>query len=91
MRGNFWNISALGLVIWIISLALSMASGLVTQPYLQVIVQVILQAVTTIFATAALVVFYFSCRCGHENFDLEHLARQMGESSSADASEGDAF
>jgi hypothetical protein len=91
VRGNFWTVSVLGLVIWIISLALSMGAGLVTQPHLQIILQVILEAVTTVFATAAMVVFYFSCRCGHENFDLEHLARQMGESSSADTSEGDVF
>jgi hypothetical protein len=51
---------------------------MVPQPHVQMIVQVLLQAALTLFSTAAMVVFYFSCRCGVENFDLEHLAASVG-------------
>jgi hypothetical protein len=46
---------------------------------LQIIGSTLLQAVTTIIWTAAGVVFYFSCRCAVENFDLHYLAEAIGE------------
>jgi hypothetical protein len=42
------------------------------------IASTLLQALTTILWTAALVVFYFSCRCNVENFDLHYLAEAIG-------------
>jgi len=30
------------------------------------------------FSTASFVVFYFSCRCHVENFDLHYLAQSIG-------------
>ena len=36
------------------------------------------RAVLVIFASAAFVVFYFSCRCKHEQFDLALLAESVG-------------
>ena len=91
MRGNIVTVLVLGIVMLIISAAIGAVAGFIPQVHAQLVLQVLLSAVTTIFGTAAMVVFYFSCRCGHENFDLEHLAQQMGESSSADTSEGDVF
>ncbi len=91
MRGNIGTVFVLGIVIGIIGFAVGLISGFVTQPYAQLGVNVVLQTLHTIFATAAMVVFYFSCRCGHENFDLEHLAQSMGEAPGPEAVEGEAF
>lgn len=44
-------------------------------PGLGMIASLTVQAVSTAFATAVLVVFYFDIRCRKEAFDLEHLAR----------------
>ena len=38
----------------------------------------------TIFASAAFVAFYFSCRCKHEQFDLALLAQSVGAETPAD-------
>jgi hypothetical protein len=39
-----------------------------------VVVRSILQAIVSFIVAAAWVVFYFSCRCKAENFDLTMLA-----------------
>lgn len=91
MRGNILTALVLGLLIWAISFGIGMISGIIPQPHIQLVSSVILQSVMTIFATAAMVVFYFSCRCGLENFDLEHLAQSMGESAEQVDTEGDTF
>lgn len=68
----------MGLVMIVISVALNIGAAFVPQPHVQLIVVIFLNAVTTILGTAALVVFYFSCRCGVENFDLHYLAESIG-------------
>ncbi len=68
----------LGFLLAIIAGLVSSVAVMVPQPHVQMIVQVLLQAALTLFSTAAMVVFYFSCRCGVENFDLEHLAASVG-------------
>ena len=75
-RGKFL---ALILIMSAISVAITWGAFLIPQPHLQAIVTVLLQAVTTILWTAAGVVFYFSARCGVENFDLHYLAAAIGE------------
>ena len=37
----------------------------------------LLQALTGAFTSIAVVVFYFSCRCRVENFDLVQLAQEV--------------
>jgi hypothetical protein len=69
---------ALGLIMWIISMAAEFGPELIPQKHVQVVVCVLATAVVTIVATAAWVVFYFSCRCAAENFDLHYLAETMG-------------
>ena len=80
MKGNIGTYFVLLLLIGIISAGIGFGAGflLSTQPYLQTIVSVALQAVATIFSAAAIVVFYFSCRCKHEHFDLTLLAQGVG-------------
>jgi len=70
---------ALGLVLGVISWLLSASAEFVPQPYVKLVVATCVSAVTTMVWTAALVVFYFSCRCAEENFDLEYLAQSIGE------------
>ena len=79
MRSNFLTLLALGLLVFlIVGLVSAAGEALIPQAHVKLIVSVVLQAVMTIFATAAFVVFYFSCRCGVENFDLQYLAEAAG-------------
>ncbi|WP_437223407.1 hypothetical protein SH661x_003205 [Planctomicrobium sp. SH661] len=63
-----------GIIVAIASWLLGTGAALIPQIHLQTVVIILIQAVTTMFSTAAMVVFYFSCRCALENFDIEHLA-----------------
>ena len=67
-------VSAFGAINW----AILIGAASIPQPHLRLIGSVVAQAIITIFATAAFVVFYFSCRCKHENFDLTLLAQSVG-------------
>lgn len=79
----------LGFIVGVITAMVSGGATLIPQQHVQLIVSILINAVTTIFSTAVFVVFYFSCRCGVDNFDLEHLAAAVGESvpAAADAEE----
>lgn len=81
-RGKFL---ALLLIMTVITLAITWGAQLIPQIHLASIVNVLLQAVTTILWTAAGVVFYFSARCGLENFDLHYLAQAIGEEPTVEA------
>ena len=80
VTGNMGTLFVLLLLLVAIGFGVGLVAGLVPQAQAQVVLRIILQAVMTILSTATLVVFYFSCRCGHENFDLEHLAKSIGQS-----------
>jgi len=82
VSGNMGTLFVLLLMIGFIGWGVGMVAGFVPQLQAQVLLRIFLQAVMTVFSAAALVVFYFSCRCMHENFDLEHLAVSMGEAAS---------
>jgi hypothetical protein len=69
----------LGILLTIIGVMVGMVGALVPGRHVQMVVLVVLQAAVTLLSTATFVVFYFSCRCGVENFDLEHLAAAVGE------------
>jgi hypothetical protein len=91
MSGNIGTVFVLGLLMGAIGFGIGMVAGLVPQVHVQMILRIIMQATMTILSTAALVVFYFSCRCGHENFDLELLAQSMGETTASASDEADEF
>jgi hypothetical protein len=67
----------LSLVVLSINAGIGAGSGFVLEPYSAGIVATLLQAVTTSFQMIATVVFYFSCRCRVENFDLVQLAKAV--------------
>ncbi|MCA9072947.1 MAG: hypothetical protein KDA84_28685 [Planctomycetaceae bacterium] len=70
----------LGIVVTLIGGLGGGALGFVPQPHVRGVLTVFVQAMATMFSTAVFVVFYFSCRCGVENFDLQHLADSVDES-----------
>jgi hypothetical protein len=84
MKGNIGTAFALGVVVSVISFLIAWAPRFIPQPELQVIVRSILQSIVSFFIAAVWVVFYFSCRCKAENFDLVVLADSVAaEDSSA--------
>lgn len=78
VKGEIGTVIILGLIIGGISMLSGMVAGLTPQLHVQVVIRTLMQSVMMVLSTAAFVVFYFSCRCGKENFDLEHLASNMG-------------
>jgi hypothetical protein len=78
MAGNIGTMFVLGFLLLIINVAIGSAVLFVPQPHVRVVANAIVAGVLTIFASAAGVVFYFSCRCKHEQFDLALLAQSVG-------------
>jgi hypothetical protein len=74
MKGNMGTAVILGLVIGVISWATGAISGMIPVRLIQVAVNSLVGTALFIFAASASVVFYFSCRCKAENFDLTVLA-----------------
>lgn len=79
VKPHLGNLLALGLVVGMMSWMVNAGAGLIPQVYIQGLVTIAISAVTTVFSAAVFVVFYFSCRCANENFDLEHLAAAVDE------------
>ncbi len=77
MKGNIGRIFVLFLILGAISIGLQMVSGFIPQRHAEAIMNVVIQGVLMIFNSAALVVFYFSARCRHEQFDLQLLAENL--------------
>lgn len=88
VRGYLGTLLALGILVTLITFLLQIGAFFIPQPHLAIVVASLLMGVTTVFGTAAWVVFYFSCRCAVENFDLQYLAESIGESAPADQEAG---
>ncbi len=88
MAGNIGTVFALGLLVGLINGGITVAANFIPEPHLRVLMSSIVAGVVTIFASAAFVVFYFSCRCKHEQFDLALLAQSVGAETIADAPGG---
>jgi hypothetical protein len=84
MAGNIGTVFVLGLLIGIVNAVISVAANFIPQPHVEAVVTAIIAGVLVIFASAALVVFYFSCRCKHEQFDLALLAQSVGAEKPSD-------
>jgi hypothetical protein len=83
MTGNIGTFFVMMLLLGIIGAALGFGAAFIPQKHVQVVALALVQGVATIFGSAAAVVFYFSCRCKLENFDLALLAQQVGASPAA--------
>jgi hypothetical protein len=77
IRGNAGTAVALGLLVAAIEFGVNAALEFIPQPHLAIALSALVGGATAVFASACYVVFYFSCRCKHENFDLEILARSV--------------
>jgi hypothetical protein len=89
MTGNIGTFFVLGLLLFAITMGIVGVLALVPELHLRVVLSSLIVAVLTIFDSAVLVVFYFSCRCKHEQFDLALLAQSVGAKTPDDA--GDAM
>lgn len=78
MTGNIGTLFVLGLLLGIINMSINGGAALIPQEHLSVLLSAVAQGVAAIFGAAAMVVFYFSCRCQHEHFDLTLLAQAVG-------------
>lgn len=79
MANNYLKAFILGLVVGVINFGIGAVSGVVPVPWISVILQSIAGGVTAIFASASVVILYFSARCEHENFDLQMLSSSVAE------------
>ena len=77
MKGNMGKAFVLLMLISVISAVIGGIGAVIPQPHIAVVVQVALQAVVVMFSAAAMTVFYFSCRCELEDFDLMRLAEAV--------------
>jgi hypothetical protein len=79
MKGNMGALFVLGFLLAIIGGAAGMAAALIPFQPLQIVVSALVQGALVVFGAAAGVVFYFSCRCKLENFDLTVLASAVAQ------------
>ena len=86
MKGNMGTGFVLGLIIGVINIGTNMVSQLIPQPFGMVVASVVAGGMT-LLSTCTFVVFYFSCRCMHDNFDLEVLANEVAGDAGDDAAE----
>ncbi len=85
MKGNIGTVFALGMVLGVIQWGIIGGAFFIPQKYVATAVHALLGSVAFVFSTVAFVVFYFSCRCKNENFDLTLLAENIGLEGSAEA------
>jgi len=81
MKGHVLKGLVLFFIIFLIVLVVGECARLASLMPLQITLSIVLQTILLIFATTAIVVFYFSCRCAYENFDLVVLAEAVEEPS----------
>ncbi|MCX7408036.1 MAG: hypothetical protein NTZ32_08130 [Planctomycetales bacterium] len=78
MKGNIGTVFVLGLVVGLINIGIGMGATVIPQPHVSIVVSTLAQGVTSLLGICSMVVFYFSCRCKLENFDLQVLADAVG-------------
>ena len=77
VQPNMGTFLILGIVLVIIAAMLGGIANFIPQIHVKTAVQILINSVVTMFSISAFVVFYFSCRCGVDNYDLEHLAAEI--------------
>ena len=77
MKGNMGKLFLLGLIVALINGSAGGIAGLVWQPHLKAVATAVVQGLGTLLSAATGVIFYFSARCQHENFDLTLLAQAV--------------
>ena len=82
MKGNVGTYFVLGIMLFIIQIGIAFPSQLIPQKQIAVVVNGLEQSLAFIVVSASSVVFYFSCRCKADNFDLWLLADAVGRDDS---------
>jgi hypothetical protein len=77
VRNHFLAAFIVGLISVVIAGGVGQLGQLIPQLHLQMIFGTLVQAAVKIFTASVLTVFYFSCRCANENFDLHYLAESL--------------
>ncbi len=78
MKGNYVTGFVMGLVVLVIVIGLILGAAIIPEPHAQAVAASIVQGIATLLGNCAGVVFYYSCRCKAENFDLLVLANAIG-------------
>ena len=85
IKGHFWESFAVmlvaGMLVSMASGALSIAFSFI--PIVGPVLNGVVQAITSAYLSAVLIVLYVDLRCRHEDFDLQLLAQQIGRPSGA--------
>jgi hypothetical protein len=76
---NYLTAAGLFVGLFFIQGGIGAVSSFVPQIYLQVLANALFGSISFTFAIIVKVVFYYSCRCRNEGFDLLHLARLVAE------------
>ncbi|MFQ5682714.1 MAG: hypothetical protein ACE5HC_05510 [Candidatus Binatia bacterium] len=82
MKGHMTTAFVLTLLLSIIGSSLGIAKLFIPVQLVSLLVYTLIQAALFIFGGAASVVFYFSCRCQLDHFDLTVLAETIGREGS---------
>jgi hypothetical protein len=78
MKGNIATAFVLAVIIGAINFAFGIVGGIIPVPVVAVVLSVLATAIGVLIQAAVGVVFYFSARCQHEQFDLQILAESIG-------------
>jgi hypothetical protein len=76
-RNNFLATFVVWFFLFVITAGVSQIQQLIPQMHVQMLVGTVLQATIKVFTAAVVTVYYFSCRCKNENFDLHYLAQSL--------------
>lgn len=83
-RNRHYNtLFLLFLIIFVIQFGMGFGAAMVPAGVLRVVVQTVVNGFAIALGATGLVVFYFSCRCRADNFDIIHLSETL-ESQAAD-------
>lgn len=79
MKDNYGKAFSVGILMWLISFGVNSVTNMIPQEHVQMVVYSLVQSFTSLLSVTAFVVFYFSARCQHENYDLQLLADSFSE------------
>jgi hypothetical protein len=78
-NANYITLFLLAVTLFFMQLGVNAGSGVIPQLHLQVLASALFGSISFALALVAQVVFYYSCRCRNEGFDLLRLARIVAE------------
>jgi len=82
MNGNKITAAIISLAILVPIILISLAINKIPSPPLKIALRLVLNAGSSVVGSSIFMVFYYSCRCRNEHFDLAFLAKQSASESS---------